>query len=96
MSGDAARVLSYYTPDASAGGKALADWTPLLRTELARMRGRAVQLKELSYLRWTDSADTMVVTFGEVREGQRTGPLKRQYWMRAGGQWKIFFEGVIG
>lgn len=96
MSGDAARVLSYYTPDASAGGKGLADWTPQLRTELARMRGRAVQLKELSYLRWTDSADTMVVTFGEVREGQRTGPLKRQYWMRAGGQWKIFFEGVIG
>ena len=54
-------------------------------------------LKDLSYLRWSDSADTMVVTFGEVAEGARTGPVKRQYWLRqGGGAWKIFFEGVIG
>ena len=39
----------------------------------------------------------MVVTFGEVAEGARTGPVKRQYWLRqGGGAWKIFFEGVIG
>jgi L,D-transpeptidase YnhG len=38
----------------------------------------------------------MVVTFGEVPLGSRTGPIKRQYWMRQGAQWKIFFEGVIG
>ncbi len=50
----------------------------------------------MSFLRWTDSADTMVVTFGEVPEGARSGPVKRQYWMRVGPQWKIFFEGVIG
>jgi hypothetical protein len=38
----------------------------------------------------------MVVTFGEVPTGARTGPVKRQYWVRQGLQWKIFFEGVIG
>ena len=38
----------------------------------------------------------MVVTFGEVPAGARTGPVKRQYWVRQGPQWKIFFEGVIG
>ena len=38
----------------------------------------------------------MVVTFGEVADGSRTGPTKRQYWVRQGNQWKIFFEGVIG
>ena len=38
----------------------------------------------------------MVVTFGEVAQGTRSGPIKRQYWLRQGGQWKIFFEGVIG
>jgi L,D-transpeptidase YnhG len=37
-----------------------------------------------------------VVTFGEVAAGDRTGAIKRQYWMRQGTQWKIFFEGVIG
>jgi hypothetical protein len=38
----------------------------------------------------------MVVTFGELDAGQRTGTIKRQYWAKENGQWKIFFEGVIG
>ena len=29
-------------------------------------------------------------------DGVRTGTTKRQYWIRTGSQWKIFFEGVIG
>jgi len=94
--GDAGRLLSFYTPDAQTGGKPIAEALPQLRMELERLKGRELQLKDLSYLRWTDSADTMVVTFGEVPAGQRTGPVKRQYWMRVGDQWKIFFEGVIG
>jgi L,D-transpeptidase YnhG len=95
-SGDVARILSFYTPDFSGYGKTLTEWTPVLRSELERARGRDIQLKDLSYLRWTDSGDTMVVTFGEVPDGARSGPIKRQYWVRQGPQWKIFFEGVIG
>ncbi|TFZ09042.1 hypothetical protein EZ216_06085 [Ramlibacter humi] len=95
-SGDLNRLLGFYAPDFSANGKPLADWLPQVRAELGRAHGRDVQLKDVSYLRWTDSADTMVVTFGEVPEGERTGPVKRQYWLRTGNQWKIFFEGVIG
>ncbi len=38
----------------------------------------------------------MVVTFGEVADGERSGPTKRQYWVRQGSEWKIFFEGIIG
>ena len=34
--------------------------------------------------------------FGEVVAGTRTGVVKRQYWVRRGTQWKIFFEGVLG
>jgi murein L,D-transpeptidase YafK len=95
-SGDVNKVLAFYTPDMSANGKTVAEWLPQLKAEVGRTRGRELELKELSYLRWTDSADTMVVTFGEVPVGDRTGPVKRQYWMRQGQQWKIFFEGVIG
>lgn len=95
-SGDVNRVLPFYTPDSVAAGKSVAEWVPQLRTELQRTRGREVQLKDVSFLRWTDSSDTMVVTFGEVPQGARTGAVKRQYWMRTGGQWKIFYEGVIG
>ncbi len=95
-SGNIDRLLSFYTPDFNSYGKTLSEWTPTLRDELAKVRGRAIQLKDVSYLRWTDAADTMVVTFGEVADGTMSGPTKRQYWIRQGSQWKIFFEGVIG
>jgi L,D-transpeptidase YnhG len=94
--GDIGRLLDFYTPDFVVNGRTLAQWTPLLQVELGRVRGRDIELKDLSVLRWTDSADTMVVTFGEVATGARTGPVKRQYWVRQGAQWKIFYEGVIG
>ena len=93
---DMAVLTSLYSSDFNSYGKSLADWTVLLRGEADKIRGRRVQLKDLSYLRWTDGADTMVVTFGEVPSGARTGPVRRQYWSRQGNQWKIFFEGVIG
>ena len=95
-SGDINRLLAFYTPDFSINGKSLADWGPVMQVELGKMRGRSIEMKDLSLLRWTDAADTMVVTFGEVANGARTGPVKRQYWVRQGPQWKIFFEGVIG
>jgi murein L,D-transpeptidase YafK len=96
-SGDVNRLLAFYTPDFAVNGKTLADWTPMLKVELSRASGRAIELKDVSMLRWTDAADTMVVTFGEAAAGTRNvPPVKRQYWVRQGAQWKIFFEGVIG
>ncbi len=94
-SGNLQQVLTYYTPDFNSNGKSLAQWTPVLKTEIDQTQGRTIQLKDVSYLRWTDAADTMVVTFGEVAEGARIGWTKRQYWIRQENQWKIFFEGVI-
>lgn len=95
-SGDIEQLLRFYTPDFNSFGKSLAEWTPALRSEVDKVRGKPIELKDLSYLRWTDNADTMVVTFGEVTTGERSGPTKRQYWIRQGGVWKIFFEGIIG
>ena len=94
--GNMDQVLSFYSPDFNSNGKTLSEWTPALRSQMDKVRGRAIQFKDLSLLRWTDAADTMVVTFGEVADGKRAGPTKRQYWGRQGNQWKIFFEGVIG
>ncbi len=94
-SGNLQQVLTYYTPDFNSNGKTLAQWTPILKTEIDQRQGRTIQLKDVSYLRWTDAADTMVVTFGEVADGARVGWTKRQYWIRQENQWKIFFEGVI-
>ena len=91
-----ARVLSWYAPEFNSFGKSLADWTPTLQAELKKAAGRSTQIKDVSYLRWKDSSDTMVVTFAELSRGSAVGVIKRQYWTRKSGQWKIFFEGVIG
>ena len=95
-SGDMNRLLSWYAPEFTSNGKSLTEWTPELQVELKKTAGRGIQLKDVSYLRWTDAADTMVVTFAELKRGQVSGVIKRQYWSRNGGQWKIFFEGIIG
>jgi L,D-transpeptidase YnhG len=95
-SGNFGKLLDFYTPDFNSFGKTLDQWSPSLRSEVAKLGGRPIQLKDLSYLHWKDMADTMVVTFGEVAEGAQIGPVKRQYWVRQGDRWKIFFEGVIG
>ncbi|OYZ82252.1 MAG: hypothetical protein B7Y03_11280 [Polaromonas sp. 24-62-144] len=90
-----AQSLRWYAPDFTSFGKTLAQFTPVLQAEVKQLAGRAVDIKDVSYLRWIDSSDTMVVTLGEVVRGARTGRTKRQYWARQGNQWKIFFEGVI-
>ena len=94
-SGDLTRLMGWYASDFTSYGKTLAEWTPSLQTELKQLAGQGVQLKDVSYLRWTDTNDTMVVTFGELIKGAKTGHTKRQYWTQQGNQWKIFFEGVI-
>lgn len=94
--GDIPRLQRFYTPDfKSASQHPLERWlTALVPSE--DQRGREVHIKDKSYLRWTDADDTMVVTFGEVIAGSRTGTTRRQYWTRKGTQWQIFYEGVIG
>ena len=94
-SGNLQQTLSYYAQDFNSQGKSLDQWAVRLKAEMAQSQGRTTQLKDLSMLRWNDSAETMVVTFGEVAEGTRIGTTKRQYWIRQDKQWKIFFEGVI-
>lgn len=55
---------------------------------------QGIELKDVSMLRWQDSQDTMVVTFGELPQGQSRGVTRRQYWSQEGGEWKIFHEGT--
>jgi len=95
QAGDVNRVLGFYTPDFASYGKNLEQYIPQIRSEVKASKGRAIELKDLSYLHWSDSAETMVTTFGEVVAGRKTGIHKRQYWVRTAKDWQIFFEGVI-
>lgn len=95
-SGDLNRLLSFYSPQFANGTRDLNQWRQTLEKEVSQQRGRALQLKDVAILGWKDKSDILVVTFGEVSDGQRTGAVKRQYWGKEGGLWKIFYEGVIG
>jgi murein L,D-transpeptidase YafK len=103
-SGDLQQMLRFYAEDFTGfRGRTLREWELVLRVELARDAGRAIELQNLSYLRWTDEDDTMIVTFEEAaapgqdsRPGAAKAQLKRQYWSRQGQEWKIIFEGTLG
>lgn len=93
--GDVNQVSQFYAPDFN-NGKTLIEWLPKLRNQVAAVQGRQLAIKDLSLLHWVDTNETMVVTFGEVAAGQRSGSTMRQYWSRQHNQWKIIHEGVIG
>ncbi len=95
-SGDINRLMAFYSAQFSNGGKDLTQWRQMIERDIQQVRGRELQLKDVSILGWRDQSDVLVITFGEVAEGQRTGAVKRQYWGKEGGLWKIFYEGVIG
>jgi murein L,D-transpeptidase YafK len=95
-SGDLNRLLAFYSPQFSSGSKDLQQFKQQLERDVQQQRGHMLQLKDLAILGWKDKSDILVITFGEVGEGQRTGTIKRQYWGKEGGLWKIFFEGTIG
>ena len=94
---DLSLLRTFYSDRFRQQGRDLATWWPTVEREVQKMHGNGIQglqLKDLSLLRWQDSQDTMVVTFGEVARGQSRGVTKRQYWARENNQWKIFFEGT--
>lgn len=95
-SGDVERVMAFYSEQFASGSRDLAQWRKLMEREAQAQKDRRLHLKDLAILGWRDRSDVLVVTFGELNEGQRTGAVKRQYWGKEDGLWKIFYEGVIG
>ncbi|MEZ5647335.1 MAG: L,D-transpeptidase [Burkholderiaceae bacterium] len=92
---DAERLRQYYSPRFQAQGRDPDAWWSRTEDEMRTRGARAVDLKDLSILRWKDSDDTMVVTFGEVPHGQARGVTRRQYWILEDKHWKIFYEGNV-
>ncbi len=94
--GNLAELKGFYSSRFSNQGRDLAQWWPRVESELRSSGPRELAIKDLSVLRWNDTEDTRVVTFGEVAAGQTRGVTKRQYWIRENDRWTIFFEGTIG
>ena len=91
--GNLDRLLGNYSPDFDSYSRTLTDWRGVLNGEIDKLHGRKIQLKNVSILRWTDTTDTMIVTFDQTANDVPFGLTTRQYWSRQNGQWKIFFEG---
>ncbi len=95
-SGNEAQLKKFYLPDFQRASRKPVDANSVLRDELTYAQGKRVQIKDTSYLHWRDTEDTMVATFGEVFEGEKNGRTRRQYWLRQGGEWKLFHEEILG
>jgi len=95
-SGNEAQLKKFYLPDFQRASRKPVDANSVLRDELTYAQGKRVQIKDVSYLHWRDTEDTMVATFGEVFEGEKNGRTRRQYWLRQAGEWKLFHEEILG
>ena len=71
-------MLSFYTDDFQGLKKITRQaWSQQLAADMAKQKGRPLVLKELSLMHWQDEEDTMVVTFGAVPQGERSGSTLR-------------------
>jgi murein L,D-transpeptidase YafK len=95
-SGNVSEILKYYASDFSADGKDLNAFGKGVRAEMVRLGRKPIQLNDVSLIRWTDEAEILVATFGELVQGERTGRTVRQYWQKRSEAWKIIYEGVLG
>lgn len=95
--GEMGRTLSFYAKDFNSFGKDLKQYKTSLKHDLKAKRQR---VDNLSLLRWADHEEVMMVTFDEIGADKsgadKSRSTRRQYWIRSGNQWKIFFEGIIG
>jgi murein L,D-transpeptidase YafK len=96
--GNEAQLKKFYLPDfqRNSSSKKNTDSFSVLHDEVEYAQGKRVQFKDMSFLHWRDGDDTMVATFGEVFEGEKSGRTRRQYWLRQGSEWKLFHEEILG
>ena len=95
-SGNVSEILKYYASDFSADGKDLNAFGKGVHAEMVKLGRKPIQLNDVSLIRWTDEAEILVATFGELVQGERTGRTVRQYWQKRSEAWKIIYEGVLG
>lgn len=95
-SGSVGELMKYYASDFSADGKDLATFGKNVQVEVNKLGRKPIELNDVSMIRWTDEAEILVATFGELVQGARTGRTVRQYWQKRANAWQIIYEGVVG
>ncbi|MDP4301614.1 L,D-transpeptidase family protein [Leptothrix discophora] len=95
MHSDLGGLMAMYSMHFDNGEDGYDAWRERLQAESRAGQGRERELDELSVLSWNDPHEMLVVTFRERLRGSTHGLMRRQYWTRESGQWRIFSEGVL-
>lgn len=89
-------LRALYEPGLQRGTDSQAE---ILERNLARMAKKEMPLnsiEQVSVLPWKDEQEVVIVNYREIGPSGSKPRLKRQYWRAHEGQWRIFFDGVVG
>ena len=94
---DTDRYLSHYSRRFTADGKDLAAWGAHKRKVNAGKSWVKVGVSNVSLFGLAEGEDSLVVTFEQDYKSSNLAnrTLKRQYWSREGGRWRVVFETVL-
>lgn len=94
---DTDRYLSHYSPRFRSDGKDLAAWGAHKRKVNAGKTWVKVGVADLSVFGSPDGGDMVVATFVQDYRSSNLSnrTVKRQYWSRDQGRWRVVFETVI-
>jgi len=94
---DTNRYFSHYSRDFRAESGDVAAWKAHKRKVNADKKWVKVGVQDLSVFAYPGVDDMMMVTFEQDYRSNNLSnrTLKRQYWVREGGQWRILHESVV-
>ncbi len=94
---DTNRYLSHYSSGFRTGERDLAAWKARKRQVNAGKSWVKVGIEDLSLFAYPGTSDMMMVTFEQDYRSSNLSnrTMKRQYWIREGGEWRILHESVV-
>jgi murein L,D-transpeptidase YafK len=94
---DTDRYLTHYARNFTADGVSLSDWAAQKRRVNAGKEWIKVSVSDVSIFLYPGRQDLAVIDFAQDYSSSNLSKKmkKRQYWIRDGVQWKIFYEAAV-
>lgn len=92
---DSGVLRGLYEPNLPRGSDSEAERLEQNLARMARQQLPVQALEPLSVLPGQGKEPVVIVTYRETDPQDPRPKLKRQYWREQGGQWKIFFDGLV-
>jgi len=94
---DTDRYLSHYSSRFRSDSHDLAQWKARKREVNATKRWIKVGIRDMSVFGYPGTKDMVMVTFAQDYRSSNLSnrTVKRQYWIREGGHWRILHESVV-